>query len=322
MSGRATGRVWGLNLPHSEVWVLMALADHADHDGGSIHPGIGLVAWKTGYSDRQVRRIMKSLVAKGILVPQEGRGPHGTYCYQIDWRKCPEKEAYDREAAYLHRKQKSQVRAKSADTVTYEIGETQDKTSALLEAKEGVTGPQDSESEDISTLKVRTFPHKSEDIAMSPESLTVIQNGFDDSNHPARARKKDETDSTGSPPSSAPPSSQANPVIYLNQVVADFSRELGDQEHIIQNASQARRLWEQSGMGAADFVRLLYDAKGRTREYQGRNGVRGIENKMAYFFTVVRDLLAQGAQTATGATGPPGEVDGAAATVEAGRVAV
>jgi hypothetical protein len=33
MSAKQTGLVWELNLPHNEAWVLMAMADHADHEG-------------------------------------------------------------------------------------------------------------------------------------------------------------------------------------------------------------------------------------------------------------------------------------------------
>ncbi|HYP21602.1 MAG TPA: hypothetical protein VEY08_16150 [Chloroflexia bacterium] len=94
------------------------------------------------------------------------------------------------------------------------------------------------------------------------------------------------TSSTGPPRAS--PLKQS---LYLNSLVTDFSRELGDEAHTMQNISQALHLWAQSGGTDKEFGGLLYEAKSRVREYQGKQGLRGIENKMAYFFTVVRDLV-------------------------------
>jgi len=68
MSAKILGKVWDLDLPHNKLLVLLALADHADHEGGSIRPSLGLVAWKTGYSEQQCRRIMRALEKDGILV--------------------------------------------------------------------------------------------------------------------------------------------------------------------------------------------------------------------------------------------------------------
>ena len=62
------GRVWELELPHEEKWVLMALADHADHNGENVRPGVGLIAWKTDYSTRQVQRILARLRQRDILI--------------------------------------------------------------------------------------------------------------------------------------------------------------------------------------------------------------------------------------------------------------
>jgi hypothetical protein len=60
--------------------------------------------------------------------------------------------------------------------------------------------------------------------------------------------------------------------------------------------TQALRLWAQSGLGEADFVEMLYEAKRRTRLYQGKQGAKGMQNKIAYFFTVLRDLVQEGAR--------------------------
>lgn len=94
MSAKIVGQVWELDLPHAEAWVLMALADHADHDGGSIYPGQPLIAWKTGYDERQVRRILHSLESRGIIVPvnQGGVGRGVKQEYRLDLSKAKRKE--------------------------------------------------------------------------------------------------------------------------------------------------------------------------------------------------------------------------------------
>jgi hypothetical protein len=75
----------------------MALADHADDEGGSIFPGLALVAWKTGYSKRNVQRIINALVEKGILVLEdENFGRWGTNRYRINWEACPQKAPLSR----------------------------------------------------------------------------------------------------------------------------------------------------------------------------------------------------------------------------------
>src|SRR5262245_34554935 len=67
MSAKIMGRVWDLDLPHAEMLVLLAMADHADHNGENIRPAVGLIAWKTGYSERQVHRIMRDLTKSGLI---------------------------------------------------------------------------------------------------------------------------------------------------------------------------------------------------------------------------------------------------------------
>jgi hypothetical protein len=82
---------------------------------------------------------------------------------------------------------------------------------------------------------------------------------------------------------------------YIVQVITDFSYELGDASHIMENASQAQRLWHSSGLRERDFVEMMYSAKRSTREGQGKHGAPGLSNKMAYFFACLR-RLAQGGQ--------------------------
>ena len=68
MSIKQMARVWERVFTHPEQSVMLALADHADDHGAHIYPSIGLVAWKTGYSVRQVKRVLDKLRSKGVLI--------------------------------------------------------------------------------------------------------------------------------------------------------------------------------------------------------------------------------------------------------------
>jgi hypothetical protein len=85
---------------------------------------------------------------------------------------------------------------------------------------------------------------------------------------------------------------------YIAAVITDFSNELNDPNHVIPNVSQALRLWQVSGLDEQAFAELLFEARRRTRLYQGKQGLGTIGNKMAYFFTVLRDLTRQDAPPA------------------------
>jgi hypothetical protein len=83
MSAKQAGLVWELDLPHNEAWVLMAMADHADHERHNVYPGVPLLAWKTGYTTRQVRRILAVLQEKGIIVVEKPGGGRRTTRYRL-----------------------------------------------------------------------------------------------------------------------------------------------------------------------------------------------------------------------------------------------
>lgn len=83
MSVKVMGKVWDLELPHNKLIVLLAMADHADHEGNNVFPSQGLVAWKTGYSIDQVRRIQRALVKDGLL-KVESNAPGKPIKYSID----------------------------------------------------------------------------------------------------------------------------------------------------------------------------------------------------------------------------------------------
>lgn len=78
---------------------------------------------------------------------------------------------------------------------------------------------------------------------------------------------------------------------YIASIITDFSDELNDPDHITSNATQALRVWTQSGLGEQEFAELLFEARKTVRRYQSKQGLRTIENKMGYFFRVLRQLV-------------------------------
>lgn len=84
------GQAWDLDLPASKLLVLLAMADHADHNGNNVYPSVELIAWKTGYSESQARRIMKSLVKDEILSAQLRPGRTTLYSLHLDKGKLKE----------------------------------------------------------------------------------------------------------------------------------------------------------------------------------------------------------------------------------------
>lgn len=96
MSGKISGMVWDLDLPHAQMLVLLAMADHADHEGRNIYPSIGLIAWKCGYSDRQVQRIIKDLVDIGVLAVQAESTANRPTTYNVNISAAPKKAPYTR----------------------------------------------------------------------------------------------------------------------------------------------------------------------------------------------------------------------------------
>lgn len=114
MSGKTTGKVWDLELSPPKQIVLLAMADHADHEDGNIYPSVGLIAWKTGYSDRQVRRIMKELELEGLLVPTEK--PNGKPInYRIDFSKGKPKPDYV--PVKVHHGVRSRIKPEGQDVI-------------------------------------------------------------------------------------------------------------------------------------------------------------------------------------------------------------
>lgn len=77
MSAKISGKVWELDLEPTEKLVLLALADHADHEGNNVRPGNDLLVAKTGLSQQTISAKITKFIEMGILEPtkdERGRG--------------------------------------------------------------------------------------------------------------------------------------------------------------------------------------------------------------------------------------------------------
>lgn len=94
MSGKVMGAVWELALPHPKQLVMLAMADHADHEGNNVFASVGLIAWKIGYSERQVQRIMHECINERLLVQTAPATPRRPAIYRINVSAGKQKEPY------------------------------------------------------------------------------------------------------------------------------------------------------------------------------------------------------------------------------------
>jgi len=78
LSNKISGKVWELDLDPVEKLVLLALADHADHEGNNVRPGNDLLCAKTGLSERTIGKKIEKFIEQGILVPVRLKTGPGT----------------------------------------------------------------------------------------------------------------------------------------------------------------------------------------------------------------------------------------------------
>lgn len=99
MSVKAMSLVWELPCPShiNEIefkpghkYVLIAYADHADHNGKNIYPAVETIAKKTGYEARSVQRLTRELEEMGLLV-SDGSGPRGTNRFFVPFSRGGDK---------------------------------------------------------------------------------------------------------------------------------------------------------------------------------------------------------------------------------------
>jgi len=94
MSIRLMASVWQCDFDHGQQAVMLAMADHADDNGDNCYPSIPLIAWKTGYSERQVSRVMHGLTALGVLVVVKAATNKRPAEYAIRLEKAAQKPKY------------------------------------------------------------------------------------------------------------------------------------------------------------------------------------------------------------------------------------
>jgi hypothetical protein len=83
MSFDVTSWVFKQQIPSNGKFVLLVLAEYAHDDGSNAYPRLSTLARKTGYSERQVRRILGELLRLGILEVQEEAYGHRPTMYRI-----------------------------------------------------------------------------------------------------------------------------------------------------------------------------------------------------------------------------------------------
>ena len=59
--------VWERIFTRAQQTIMLALADHARDDGSHVYPSMALLAWKSSYSLRQVKRIVDELRRLTVL---------------------------------------------------------------------------------------------------------------------------------------------------------------------------------------------------------------------------------------------------------------
>jgi len=88
MSVRQSELAWQLDLSSNRKFILLELADHADPDGRHVFPSQEFIARRTGYSVRQIRRILHELEGLGLIEPvahrKGGRGMATEYDLHLD----------------------------------------------------------------------------------------------------------------------------------------------------------------------------------------------------------------------------------------------
>jgi hypothetical protein len=83
MSVRVQTYVWQLELAPALKLVAIALADHCNNEGYEARPSQQLLADKTGYQVRHVRRILNELVDLGVIVLDRKSNQHQANSYRF-----------------------------------------------------------------------------------------------------------------------------------------------------------------------------------------------------------------------------------------------
>lgn len=94
MSGKLVSMVYEREVNHAQQSILVAMADHADDDGRHCFPSVPFIAWKTGYSQRQVQRCIGELRQIGCLLVEREATRYRPTEYRIVLAALPAKEPF------------------------------------------------------------------------------------------------------------------------------------------------------------------------------------------------------------------------------------
>jgi len=94
MSVKQMALVWEHEFPHNKQSVMLALTDHANDLGEKMFPSVARLAWKTGYSSKQVSRIIKFLIDDKVLVKVRLHSRYRPNEYKVDWSRAVKKEDF------------------------------------------------------------------------------------------------------------------------------------------------------------------------------------------------------------------------------------
>ncbi len=100
MSIKLVTRVWELDLPRGQMFLLLAMADFANDQGSGVFAGVDYLAWKSSYERRQVLRHLDALRKLGVLVLASPPGEaHPTAEYRLNLARAPRKKPFMRRPA-------------------------------------------------------------------------------------------------------------------------------------------------------------------------------------------------------------------------------
>jgi hypothetical protein len=117
MSAKISGKVWELELDPTEKLVLLALSDHADHEGNNVRPGNDLLVAKTGLSERTVGLKIAEFIQRGILEPENATTGRGRVReFTLDADRCERRQYFIERDKRKAERERARVEARSTDT--------------------------------------------------------------------------------------------------------------------------------------------------------------------------------------------------------------
>lgn len=197
---------------------------------------------------------------------------------RLDWGAGVQRAAASRAVQGLERKgiilaARSHSAARGHETTTYQL-------------RMADTPP--SEGEDRKDTRVVSQRYQA-----SPPKTLALESQRDPQETPVQETLIQPDDSNPTPPKNE---KYAGPYsAYIAGIIKDHSTELGDPIHWPANVTQALRLWQATSLDEHTYVAQLHEARRLVRVYQGKQGTGTIAHKMAYYFTVLRDLTGQAA---------------------------